>query len=287
MNARHAIVFRKHGEFAAWPANYGLWAWGQEIVAVFARGRVGEQGGLHELDRAQPFEPWQARSQDGGLTWTSKPFLGALPGGRSLSADEHLDERLKVGPRVSSDDLLALEEPVDFLDPETIAMCARTDLAGDTLGWFYVSRDGALTWDDPFRFKGLELPIAARTDIVPLGTDDALFLVTTPKSDGREGQVLCACTTDGARTFSFRGFVGPEPEGYSIMPSSTLLANGNVLTVTRCLAAKGGKGWLESFTSSDQGQTWSLGDKIVESTGEHGNPAALVRVGGQLVVIYG
>jgi hypothetical protein len=59
-----------------------------------------------------------------------------LPGSRSLSADEHLDERLKVGPHISAEDLKSREDPVDFLDPETIVMCARTDLEGDTLGWF-------------------------------------------------------------------------------------------------------------------------------------------------------
>jgi len=69
MQFRHIEIYRRQGEFAAWPANYGLWSWGEEIVVVFARGKLGAKGELHELDRDYPFVPWQARSLDGGLTW--------------------------------------------------------------------------------------------------------------------------------------------------------------------------------------------------------------------------
>ncbi|MBY3515927.1 exo-alpha-sialidase [Rhizobium laguerreae] len=285
---RNLEIYRRRGEFAGWPANYGLWSWGDEMVVVFARGKLGAKGELHELDRDFPFVPWQARSLDGGLTWRDEPFCGRVPGGLSLSADEHLNDELKVRPRLSvREDLCSIDDPIDFLDTETIVMCARTDVEGDAVSWFYVSRDRCLTWQGPFRFAGLHLPISARTDIVPLGRDDALFMLSTSKEDGAEGRVFCARTVDGGRSFFLQGFVGPEPEGYSIMPASTALSGGAILTLTRCMGRGGGKGWIEAFTSHDQGRTWTPEGCIVDDTGSNGNPPALGRIEGMLLLVYG
>jgi hypothetical protein len=41
---RKLEVHRKGDEFAGWPANYGLWSWGDEVVVVFARGKLGAKG---------------------------------------------------------------------------------------------------------------------------------------------------------------------------------------------------------------------------------------------------
>ncbi|MBY5368327.1 sialidase family protein [Rhizobium leguminosarum] len=285
---RNLEIYRRRGEFAGWPANYGLWSWDDEMVVVFARGKLGAKGELHELDRNYPFLPWQARSLDGGLTWMDEPFCGRVPGGLSLSADEHLNADLKVRSRLSvREDLCFLDEPIDFLDPETIVMCARTDVEGDAVSWFYVSRDRCLKWQGPFRFAGLHLPISARTDIVPLGRNDALFMLSTSKEDGAEGRLFCARTVDGGRSFVLQGFVGPEPEGYSIMPASTVLSGGPILTLTRCMGRGGDKGLIEAFTSRDQGRTWTQEGCIVENTGSNGNPPALGRIEGVLLLVYG
>jgi hypothetical protein len=288
MHCRNLEVYRKRGEFAGWPANYGLWSWGDEVVAVFARGKLGAQGALHELNRDYPFVPWQTRSLDGGLTWMSEPFSGHVPGGLSLSADEHLNADLKVRSCLSTnDDLRPLGDPIDFLDPETVILCARTDVSGDAMSWFYVSRDRALTWQGPYAFTGLDIPICARTDIVPLGRDDALFMLSTSKEDGAEGRVFCARTADGGRTFVLQGFVGPQPDGYSIMPASTTLSSGTILTMTRGMGTGGDKGRIEAFASDDQGRTWTPRGCIVDDTGSNGNPPALGRIDDMLLLVYG
>ncbi|EJC75359.1 BNR/Asp-box repeat protein [Rhizobium leguminosarum bv. trifolii WSM2012] len=287
MQFRHFEVYRKPGEFAGWPANYGLWSWGDETVAVFARGKLGPKEEIHELNHNFPFVPWQARSLDGGLSWTSEPFSGHVPGGRSLSADEHLSFDLKVRPHLSiDDDFRVLDDPIDFHDDETIVMCARTDVYGDAMSWFYVSRDRALTWRGPYRFTGLDLPISARTDIVALGTDDALFLLGTSKYDGSEGRVFCARTQDGGRNFAIQGFLDAAPAGYSIMPASTMRSGGAILTLTRCMGTGCDKGWIEAFASTDHGKTWTAKGSIVD-TGSNGNPPALVSLPGMLVLVYG
>lgn len=34
----HTVVYQQEGEFAGWPANYGIWNWGDEIVVGFVVG---------------------------------------------------------------------------------------------------------------------------------------------------------------------------------------------------------------------------------------------------------
>lgn len=284
----HIEVYRRRGAFAGWPANYGLWAWGQEILSVFVVGLVGPKGDMHELDREHPFKPSQARSLDGGMTWRPEAFRGDVPGGVSLSADEHLEIELKVRPQISrTADFSALNDPIDFLDAETTVMCARTGLAEDSISWFYVSHSRGRRWEGPFAFTGLNFPIAARTDIVPLGRNEALFMLTTAKSDGREGRVFCARTLDGGQSFEFMGFVGEEPSGHRIMPSSVAVKGGTVVTATRCANADG-DGWIEVLGSNDEGRHWSRLGVAVDDTGPGGNPPALAALGdGRLALAYG
>ena len=92
---RQVTIYREPGRFAGWPANYGIWRWGNEIVVGFTVGarahKTVERG--HARDKSQPinFINRQARSFDGGESWQIEPFkqLGSLPAGRGLSADEH------------------------------------------------------------------------------------------------------------------------------------------------------------------------------------------------------
>lgn len=285
--SRHE-VFRRAGAFAGWPANYGLWAWDDELLTVFAVGRMGPKGDIHELDREHPFRPCQARSLDGGVTWTAEPFHGHVPGGASLSADEHLEIEMKVRPQLDRRrDLAVLDQPLDFLDPETIVMCARTGLARDSLSWFYVSRSRGHHWGGPYGFSGLDLPLSARTDIIPFGPSQALFMLTTTKADGEEGQVFCAQTQDGGQSLKFVSFLGAEPEGYRIMPSSIRMPDGVIVTATRS-ADRNNQGSIEVFISADSGANWSFRGTAVDNTGVGGNPPALIRLeDGNLGLFYG
>ncbi len=35
---QHATIYREEGRYAGWPANYGIWSWGDEIVVGFTVG---------------------------------------------------------------------------------------------------------------------------------------------------------------------------------------------------------------------------------------------------------
>ena len=90
-------IYREAGRYGGWPANYGIWAWGDEVVVVFILGYYKENAPFHARDKDRPFVTMQARSLDGGKSWDVQPFPGRTPGNRGLSADEHMNPHLQVG----------------------------------------------------------------------------------------------------------------------------------------------------------------------------------------------
>src|SRR5438270_5946133 len=85
---QHVMIYHKPGRFAGWPANHGLWAWGDEILVGFSAGTYKDLGpDRHAIDRGKPEEHLLARSRDGGRTWAIEDpsRKGALiPAGRML-----------------------------------------------------------------------------------------------------------------------------------------------------------------------------------------------------------
>lgn len=283
-----SIVYREPGRFAGWPANYGMWAWGDEVLVGFVVGWTGRLEGVHARDTSKPFVPMLARSLDGGRTWHTEAFSGRTPGAESLSADEHVDPPLRAAPRLRDADFAPPEAPVDFGDPETIVLCARTGLAAGARSWFYVSVDRGRSWQGPHPLPAFDLPgVAARTDVVPL--DDpgsALLLLTGAKRDGNEGRVFAVRTTDGGRTFDWRGWVGPEPAGWTIMPSSVRTASGAVLTALRCNYE--GRHRIDVYRGDGEGTTWTRLGTPVPDTGYGGNPPAVTTLpDGRILLVFG
>src|SRR5215467_3060172 len=66
---RQVVVYREPGRFAGWPANHGIWCWGDEILVGFSRGYYKDRGPYHHIDHDRPEELLLARSRDGGVTW--------------------------------------------------------------------------------------------------------------------------------------------------------------------------------------------------------------------------
>ena len=77
---RHVVVYREPGRFAGWPANHGMWSWGDEILVGFSRGYYKDRGPFHHINKEKPEEFLLARSQDGGATWSveAAPSRGAF-----------------------------------------------------------------------------------------------------------------------------------------------------------------------------------------------------------------
>jgi hypothetical protein len=67
----HVKVYHQPGRFGGWPANHGIWSWGNEILVGFSAGYFQDHGPeRHAIDHDKPEEHLLARSRDGGETWT-------------------------------------------------------------------------------------------------------------------------------------------------------------------------------------------------------------------------
>jgi len=103
--AEHVTVFQKDGRFAAWPANGGMWAWGDEILVCYTEGDHLKTKG-HSYDPATVRSMF-ARSLDGGQTWTHED---AHAQGISASGHDHrLHERQVGSPSLHSFRILSFD----------------------------------------------------------------------------------------------------------------------------------------------------------------------------------
>ncbi len=116
-----------------------------------------------------------------------------------------------------------LKEPIDFqragfamtirfLDSNTpVRRCSGTAMTKARVG---------KAPSTSLRFK---CGVAARTDYLIDGSQEATVFLTAAKSNHREGRPFCARTTDGGVTWKFVSFIGEEPPGFAIMPSTVRL----------------------------------------------------------------
>lgn len=290
---RQVTIYREPERYAGWPANYGIWAWGNEIVVGFTVGYHKSDAGFHRRDREKPFIGMQGRSVDGGETWHVSETPCRLPARGTLSADEHVEEQHRSTAAISFD----TPHAVDFTHPDFAMMCSRSGLRAGAYSWFYTSLDRCRSWDGPFRLPTFGYTgIAARTDYLVLNRDECLLFLTASKANGEEGLVFCAETTDGGESFALRSQIGPEPDGFSIMPASVRVSDLRILVAVRCRGDSGhanqnweqAENWIDLYGSDDNGRTWTFMNRPVENTGSGGNPPTLTRLhDGRLCLIYG
>jgi Neuraminidase (sialidase) len=106
------------------------------------------------------------------------------------------------------------------------------------------------------------------------------------KPDNKEGRVFCAETKDGGLTWQSVAKIGPEPEGFLIMPSTVRLGSDRYLTTLRHkdLTTPGS---IDAYLSEDAGHTWKFLGQAAPNIGG-GNPPSLVLLkDGRLALIYG
>jgi hypothetical protein len=260
----HVEVFNEAGRFAGWPANNGIWNWGNEIVVGFTLGYHKEKTG-HTIDPDRPSGPQQARSLDGGVTWAIE---------RPSYVNEAGKER----------DTTRLLKGINFADPNFAAR-----LRGDR---FYYSLNRCRTWEGPFPLPTFGRPgLLARTDYIVEGQRRLTAFVAAEKEGGGEGQPLCIRTTDGGKTWQLVGWIGAQPPagyGYAIMPATVALEGGSYLSIIRRGGVLDGtkQWWLEAFLSPNDGRSWYQLDK--PNIDNAGNPATLTRLqDGRIVMVYG
>ncbi len=274
----HVVVYREAGKFAGWPANHGIWSWEDEILVGFEIGEFKQTDRGHAIDYTRPARHVLARSLDGGRSWSLERPASLQPPSGILVAGVPTAEGGK-DPVVSPGGI-----PFDHPDFILTARMASYHVGPSR---FYWSIDRGKTWAGPFEMPEFNQPgIAARTDYIVDGPRELTLFLTAAKSNLKEGRVICVRTRDRGESWRLVSYVGPEPEGFSIQPSTVRLSWTELFATVRRRETEGEvrKGWIGGYRSLDNGETWKDVGPVTDSE----NPPSLLQLeDGRLAVAYG
>jgi hypothetical protein len=294
-NIKHVKVYYEPGRFGGWPANNGIWSWGNEILVGFAQGYYKDLGPtLHNIDREKPEVHLMARSLDGGESWTIEdPAKDGImiSRGKALHGIEPDSTHRKPITRLS--------EPMDFSQSGFVMKFWMLDVnIGPSI--FYYSYDKGHSWKGPYSLAVDSLiKISARNDYLIEDNNSCISFFTAAKSDNKEGRVFGARTDDGGLSWKFIAWVGAEPEkGFRIMPSTVRISENELFLTSRVMYETGDwnelslqerhkSRFIDSWISHDNAKSWNYVGKPVDDLGE-GNPPDLIKLtDGRLCLTYG
>jgi hypothetical protein len=274
-DVKHLKVYHEKGRYAGWPANNGIWIWGNEILTGFSKAFHKDMGQKHNIDRENTEIHVLARSLDGGETWGIED-----PGKNGLVPEAIFGFQRTDVPYLQSTEL---NTAINFKHPE-FALTARLGKKDKSSFWY--SYDKGHHWKGPYSLptygtSGME----ARTDYIVDSSKDAFMFLTVPKKNGKEGRVICVKTSNGGKKWDLVSWIGEEPEGFSIMPASVRLSSKEILVTTRDQQAP--NAWISTYYSRNNGKNWEYLGKAVDDAGI-GNPPAMIKMkDGRICLIYG
>jgi hypothetical protein len=269
-------VFYEKGKFGGWPANWGMWNWGKEILVGYSMADHKDTTG-HNYDPKTSLTKF-SRSLDGGLTWKMED---AYESGITESTwENNLHERSKKPT--------SLQSSVDFKQKDfAFSFRMRNAIDGGTS--FYYSYNRGKNWKGPYDLK-VEFPgrkpagIVSRTDYIIEGKNQMTAFLTVGFREGDKNwrEVACVRTTDGGKSWKHISWIGPEGLN-SIMPASLRLGPNKLLTIIRRTKPPE----MVSFLSEDNGKTWTqIKDPV--KVDANGHPPALLKLkDGSLCLVYG
>ena len=206
----HVMVFGEGGRFAAWPANNGVWSWGDEILVGFYLGHYKESHedwitvkeaaamiNVHDrtIRRYISQGKLKAKKEDNrvliaidlghSLDW-SKPggsvMARSLDGGESwvLEKPEGLAYTAPFWRRASGKAPVPCPGGINFAHPDFAMTCRGTK--------FHVSYDRGKTWQEPYKLLDIGKDLvdgfnvargtSSRTDYIVNGPEDCLFFLS-------------------------------------------------------------------------------------------------------------
>ena len=279
-DVKHVKVYFEPGMYGGWPANNGAWIWGNEILVGFTQGYYKDLGPeYHNVDRERANYHLLARSLDGGETWSIEDpgkTGNMVPHGLFMSIP-----RTDVPHQIPVD----CKGGINFAHPD-FALTARTNDNNRGESRFWYSYDRGYNWEGPCGLPNFNTPgTAARTDYIIDSNDECMLFITAAKSNGNEGRPMVVRTTNGGESWSFPSWIGPEPEGSSIMPASARISENEILVTVRRRESE--RRFISAYFSNDNGRTWDYLNDPVEDAGV-GNPPAMLRMhDGRICLIYG
>lgn len=272
---QHIKVYYEDGRFGGWPANNGVWNWGDEILVGFVDAEHMERRG-HTYDSSTSRYMY-ARSKDGGKTWKIED---AYESGQTAIAHDHRGIEEKSTPQV-------LKDPINFEHPDLVFTLTRDNIH-DGNSFFYYSYDRGNNFSGPYQLPNLDTPgIAARTDYIVDGENKVNVFLTVAKENQREGRIAMFRTVDGGLNWTNHAFIGEEPEGFSIMPSSVRLSDTEIITTIRGREVNPRRDFIKAYHTVNNGDNWQKLYEPVYDTGWGGSPPALLKLAdGRLALSY-
>ncbi len=278
----HHIAAIEKDKFHGWPANNGVWQWGEEILVGFTQGDivVRDSHNITGIESAH-----FARSLDGGETW------------KTFDPENFLDDdNVKWHPK-------GKQKPTETLDFEHEGFAMRVFATGyhgndDPEAGFYYSYDRGATWKGPWYLGDLhEQPeflgrdLTPRTDYFITGKHEAyLFITANGRGESKTSQVACVRTTDGGVNFDFVGWVTPDTEEFrAIMPQTIRIAKDTFLCTFRKIYVDKSvlESTIEAYISEDRGNTWRYQSTITKIRENSNPPATVLLADGRICSIYG
>ena len=264
-------VRREPGQFFGWPANGGIWNWGDEILVQYDHGEFKDKPiGSHDINDDKPIVIDQSRSLDGGLTWTHETT--------TIYNTEEGDPPKNVPSLTTS---------IDFSDPNTI-------LKFEWAGYLYYSTDRGRNWNGPYKLPNFGCErISLRTDYLVDDSHTCMAFWPIACNNNSQTEAFVVKTTDGglswtkgARISRKAGGSGKKIDGAG-MPSTVRISSTKLVSCIRNLIAYPKVPWIDCMKSTDNGATWK---KISQPVGNEAGttPPALTRLkNGKLVLTYG
>jgi hypothetical protein len=211
-----------------------------------------------------------ARSLDGGITWKIED---PTHDGRLVARGSSLHGTEPYYPnRIET---INLAEPIDFSRPD-FAMTLRYLNHNTGPSVFYYSYDRGHFWHGPFKLEiSGKTNILARTDYIVLDHQTCLAFLSQSKENNKEGSPICTLTLDGGLTWQLVSMIGPEPQGFGIMPSSIQLSDNEFLTTI--IRREDTRRWIDAWSTKDAGKSWALLAPPIDDIGE-GNPPSLIKL---------
>jgi len=267
---QHYTAFYEPTRYGGWPANHGIWNWGDEILISFQDcEHTGKWENKHSVVPSCERYMIFSRSLDGGRTWkTERPSV------------KHVTDETK-GPTDTSD-LTLCPGGIDFSHPDFCASFTLTGTHSYNPSWWLYSLDRGRTWSGPHIIDNMGFTgVNARTDYHVLSPSEMLVFLTVTKANGDEGRVICAKLSDGGATWTLLGTLGEEPSGFEIMPASARRKNGDWVVLVRIMEPQTEttpkQFYIGQYVSSDGGASWRYDGPVTGiTTGPGGNPPALV-----------
>lgn len=278
VDGENVIVYHEPGRFAAWPANNGVWIWGDEILVGLDRGYYVAKDNSHSIDRDREEEFILARSLDGGRTWKVE------------DPENFVNDGLK--PTVCPGG-------IDFSHPDFALRVGKIGVTTSDGSVFFYSIDRGHTWKGPYQlpdFGGKQL--TARTDYLVEDSDSCQIFVSAKEplvQAGIQDRAFAIRTDNGGQSFEFVSWITDAPiEVRSVMPSTARISPDTLVsTLRRRLDFPGGGNsvnFIDAYRSTNNGRDWKFLSRVAYTSldSHNGNPPSLVRLrDGRLVVTYG